>query len=123
MSPLPWLWLASPFVLIAVISRDPNMRDLVSVHHRRCRAIGWVGVAGMLLGATVVGGVCGTLLFGFGTPLAGLVVWMPREDRGDGGDGGPEDPPPQDWDDFERAFWSYVSRGPRRPRRPRTPVA
>lgn len=122
MSPLPWLWLASPFVLIAVISRDPNMRDLVTVHHRHCQLIGWTGVAAMVLGATVVHGVFGTLLFGVGTPVAGLIVWMRRDDRGGGGEEEPDDPPP-DWDDFERSFWAYVGRGKRASRPPRTPVA
>jgi hypothetical protein len=122
MSLLGWAWLASPFVLILAISHDPNMRDLVSVHNKRCQALGWAGVAAMFLGAAVVPGMFGTLLFGVGTPLAGLIVWVRRDDRGHGGEEGPDEPPP-DWDDFERSFWDYV-RGRGSPsRRPRAPVA
>ena len=121
MSLLPWVWLATPFVLIAVISHDSNMRDLISVHHRRCRMIGWAGVAAMILGATVVGSAFGMLLFGFGTPLTGLAVWTPRDDHGDGGDRDPDAPLPEGWDDFERAFWAHV-RGGLPPRRPRAPA-
>lgn len=117
---LGWLWLFSPFVLIGVISRDANMRELIAVHHRRCRAIGWTGVAAMFLGAALVPGTFGSMLFGIGTPLSGLVVWLRRDDGG-GGDGGPDEVPP-DWDQFERSFWAYVRRGSQRPSRPRAPA-
>src|SRR5436305_5495958 len=95
-----WLWLASPFILIGAISHDSNMRDLVTVHHRRCQAIGWTGVAAMFLGAALVPGTFGSMLFGIGTPLAGLIVWVRRDDGDDGDDDGPREVPP-DWDQFE----------------------
>jgi hypothetical protein len=117
-----WLWLASPFVLIAVISHDANMRHLVTVYHKRCMAIGWAGVAAMFLGVVLVPGAFGTLLFGIGTPLAGLVVWARRDDGGSGGGEGPDDMPP-DWDGFERSFGAYVRRRERSQSRPRAPVS
>jgi hypothetical protein len=118
-----WLWLVSPFVLIAVISHDSNMRDLVTVHHKRCQAIGWAGVAAMLLGAALVPATFGTVLFGIGTPLAGLIVWTRRDDGDDGGEEPPDDVPP-DWDAFERSFRTYERRGgPPSHRPPRAPVA
>ena len=116
MSVLGWLWLLSPFVLIGVISHDSNMRGLISAYPERCQAIGSCGAVAMLLGAAFVPGMAGSMLFGVGTPLVGLLVWTPRDD-GDGG--GDEDPdPPPGWDDFERSFRAYVNRG----RRPRVPV-
>jgi hypothetical protein len=120
MALIGWLWLASPFVLIGLISRDPELRRAVAVHHRRCRIIGWTGVAMMLTGAILVGGWVGSLMFVIGTPLGGLAVWARGDDGDDGGDEGP-DVPPIDWDQFERSFWSHVRRRGR-PRRPRTPA-
>lgn len=117
MAVLGWFWLVSPFVLIAVISHDPNMRELVGVHHRRCQAIGSAGVAAMVLGAAAVPGPLGSVLFGLGTPLSGLIVWM-RRDGGDDSEDGRDHPPPN-WDDFERSFWAYV----RRRNRPRAPAS
>lgn len=121
MALLGWLWLASPFVLIGMIGRDPELRQLVALHHRRCTIIGWSGIGMMLLGAIVVPGWVGSVMFALGTPLGGLAVWA----RGDGDDGGEESPdvPPIDWDQFERSFWAHVRRRGTRPRRPRTPSA
>ena len=116
MSVLGWLWLLSPFVLIGVISHDSNMRGLISAYPARCQAIGVCGAVAMIFGATLVPGMAGSMLFGVGTPLVGLLVWTPGDDGGGGG-GDDEDPPPG-WDDFERSFWVHV----RRSRRPRVPV-
>ena len=113
-----WLWLGSPFVLIAVISRDSDMRGLIAAHHRRCRAIGWFGAAAMFLGAALLPGTFGSMLFGVGTPLVGLIVWTPRDDGAGGGEGGPDEVPP-DWDGFERSFWAHVRRRDQPPSRPR----
>lgn len=118
---LGWLWLASPFVLIAVISRDSNMRELVAVHTGRCRALGVAGVAAMFLGVALLPDEIGTMLFGIGTPLTGLLVWTRRDDGDDGGEEGPAEPPP-DWGDFERSFWDYVRRRNRPPSRPQAPT-
>lgn len=118
---LGWLWLASPFVLIAVISRDPRMRELIAIHNRRCRAIGSAGVAAMFLGVALLPDELGSMLFGIGTPLTGLLVWTRRKGGDDGGEEGPEDLPP-DWGDFERSFWAYVRRRNRAPSRPRAPT-
>jgi hypothetical protein len=120
MAVLGWLWLASPFAVIAVISHDPELLALVSAHHRRCQAAGWTGVAIMLLGVTVAPGVLGSIMFVFGTPMAGLAVWA-RGDDGDGGGEWPPDVPPIDWGDFERSFWAYVRGRSGPPPRPRTP--
>ncbi len=116
-----WLWLVSPFVLIAAISHDSNMRDLVTEHQKRCQAIGWAGVTAMLLGAALLPATLGTVLFGIGTPLAGLIVWTRRDDGGEGGDGGPDDVPP-DWDAFERSFRAHVRRSERPSHRSRPPA-
>jgi hypothetical protein len=102
-----WLWLASPFVVIGLISHDPELLALVSEHHKRCRAIGWSGAAVMLLGVMLVPGPIGTIMFLIGTPAAGLAVWMRRDDGGDGGNP-PPDVPPIDWGEFERSFWAHV---------------
>jgi hypothetical protein len=115
---LGWLWLASPFVLIAVISRDPNMRELVAAHTGRCRAVGSAGVAAMFLGVALLPDELGSMLFGIGTPLTGLLVWTRRDDGDDGGEERPPDLPP-DWGDFERSFWDYVSGAHRAASRPR----
>jgi hypothetical protein len=120
LSLLGWLWLFSPFVLIGVISHDANMRELISAYPRRCHAIGWCGAVAMFFGAALVPGMLGSMMFGIGTPLVGLIVWTARGD-GRGGEEDPSDTPP-DWDDFERAFWAHVRRGRRPPSRPRAPV-
>jgi hypothetical protein len=118
-----WLWLGSPFVVIAVISHDRRLLRLITVHHTGCLAAGWTGVAMMCLGVALMPGLPGALMFWVGTPLAGLAVWLRRDS--DDGDGGGDEPdvPPIDWDDFERLFWAHVRRRGRRPRRPRTPSA
>lgn len=117
-----WLWLASPFVVIGVISHDHRLLAQVASHHSACMAIGWTGVAMMLLGVMVIADPIGTAMFWVGTPLSGLAVWLRRGD--DDGGGGDDDPdvPPVDWGEFERSFWAYVRRGGRAPRRPRTPA-
>jgi hypothetical protein len=118
---LGWLWLLSPFVLIGLISHDREMQKWVATHYDGCRAAGWAGVVMMFSGAALGSALPGTLLFVFGTPLVGLVVWL-RDDGDDGGGEGEPDPdvPPVDWDEFERSFWGHVRRG-RLPRLPRTP--
>jgi hypothetical protein len=122
MALLGWLWLASPFAVIALISHDPELLALVSAHHGRCRVAGWTGAAIMLIGVAVVPGALGSIMYVIGTPVVGLAVWT----RGDGGDGGcepPSDVPPIDWGEFERSFWAYVRGRSGRPRRPPTPSA
>jgi hypothetical protein len=119
---LGWLWLASPFAVIAMIWHDQRLLRLVALHHGRCLAAGWTGVVLMLLGATIVPGAVGSVMFCLGTPLAGLAVWLRRDDGDDGGEEGPG-LSPVDWDDFERAFWAYVRRRGSRPRGPRAPSA
>ncbi|HWD66232.1 MAG TPA: hypothetical protein VG405_13780 [Solirubrobacteraceae bacterium] len=122
MALLAWLWLVSPFALIGFISHDRELLAVVGAHPVRCRAIGWGGVALMLLGVAVVPGTPGWMMFLIGTPLAGLTVWGVRDDP-DGGGGSPPDGPPIDWGDFERSFWAYVRRRDRRSPRPRVPSA
>lgn len=122
MTLLGWLWLASPFVLIAVITQDQRLRELVAQHYERCRAAGWAGAAMMMLGTMVVPGPLGRLMFWIGTPLVGLVVWLRPDEGDDGGEEGP-DVPPVDWGEFERSFWAHVRRRGRPPQRPRTPSA
>ncbi len=117
-----WLWLGSPFVVIAVIAHDRRLLRQVAVHNTECLAAGWTGLAMMCLGVALMPGVLGTLMFWVGTPLAGLAVWL-RRDGGGGGGGDDPDVPPIDWDEFERSFWADVRRRGRVPRRPRTPSA
>lgn len=121
MAALGWLWLVSPFVLIAAISHDPGMRELVTAHYRRCRAIGWAGVTAMFLGTLLVPGMFGSMLFGIGTPLAGLIVWTHRDDGDDGGEEGPGEVPPN-WDEFERSFSAYTRPSKPPSNRPQAPV-
>jgi hypothetical protein len=116
---LGWLWLGTPFAVIALISRDDQLRVFVSEHFTRCRAAGWTGAAMMCAGALLMPGVLGTVMFLIGTPLSGLTVWLRNDGWDDGGEG--RDVPPFDWDAFERSFWAHVRRQRRQPRRPRTP--
>jgi hypothetical protein len=114
-----WLWLGSPFVVIAVISHDRRLLRQVALHHTGCLVVGWTGVTMMCLGVALMPDLLGTLMFWVGTPMAGLAVWLRRDDGGGGGGGGEPDVPPIDWDDFERSFWADVRRrGARRPRAP-----
>lgn len=120
MALLGWVWLVSPFVLIALVNHDQQLQRLVSSHYARCRATGWTGAAMMVLGAALAPAALGEVLFVLGTPLTGLVVFLRRDDD-DGGDEDEPDVPPVDWDEFARSFRAYV-RG-RSPRRPRVPSA
>jgi hypothetical protein len=116
-----WLWLGSPFVVIALITHDRRLLAQVAAHHTGCVVAGWAGVAMMVLGVALVPAPLGTAMFWVGTPMAGLAVWLRRdEDSGEEDDEGP-DVPPVDWDEFERSFWAHVRRRARPPRRPRTP--
>ena len=112
---LGWLWLVSPFLVIALIAHDRPMQSWVASHYDSCRLIGWAGVVMMFLGVALAPDVLGILMFIVGTPLVGLVVWL-RDDRDDGGEGEPDEPP-IDWDDLERSLSGPAGR--RRP--PRSP--
>jgi hypothetical protein len=116
------LWLLTPFVVIAVVSADEQLRGHVAENPRRCRITGGTGVVMMCVGAVLAPGLAGTLLYLVGTPLVGFIVWTRRDDGDDGGDEGP-DVPPIDWDDFERSFWAQVRNSSRGPRHPRAPSA
>jgi hypothetical protein len=120
MGVMGWLWLASPFVVIALVTRDRQLQLLVSSHYAQSRAAGLIGAALMVLGAVLVPTVLGKVMFAFGTPLTGLAVFRYRDDGERGGEDEP-DVPPVDWDEFERSFWAHT-RG-RAPRRPRAPSA
>jgi hypothetical protein len=63
MALLGWLWLASPFAVIALIAHDPQLRALVGTHHRRCQAAGWSGAAMMIFGAALIPGTLGSMMF------------------------------------------------------------
>jgi hypothetical protein len=117
---LGWLWLGSPFVVIALISHDRRLLAQVGAHHTTCLVAGWAGVAMMCFGVALMPAAVGTAMFWIGTPLAGLAVWLRRDGGDDGGGEGP-DVPPIDWDDFERSFWAHVRRRGDAPRRPRVP--
>ena len=117
---LGWLWLVSPFVLIAVISHDGVLQRGVAKNLGQARAAGCAGALMMFLGGVLVPGALGATMFVLGTPLVGLLAFIRRDDRDDGGEEDP-DPPPLDWDEFERSFRGYVSRGRRSPQRPRSP--
>lgn len=118
---LGWFWLASPFVVIGVISHDRRLLANVAAHHTECITAGWTGVVMMLLGVVLMPDPLGTVMFWLGTPLAGLAVWLRRDDDDDDDGGGGPDVPPVDWDEFERSFWAHVRRRGRPPRPPRTP--
>lgn len=116
MAVLGWVWLSSPFALIALVSRNPSLQRLVASHYAHFLAAGWTGAVMMFVGAAVVPGPLGTAMFTVGTPLTGLVVFLRRDDGDDGG-GDEADGPPVDWNEFERSFWTHV-RGDRSPHRP-----
>jgi hypothetical protein len=120
MDVLGWLWLASPFVVMVLISRDRQLQLLFASHYARCRAVGWTGAAMMILGGALVSTTLGKVMFALGTPLSGLVVFLRRDDRDEGDEDDP-DVPPVDWDEFELSFWAHVHQ--RAPRRPRAPSA
>ena len=122
MALLGWLWLISPFVVIAVIAHDPDLQRGVANHLAQARVAGCIGALMMFLGAVVVPGAFGATMFALGTPLVGLLAFIRRDDGDDGGEDGP-DTPPVDWDEFERSFWGHVRHGGRSPRRPRSPSA
>ncbi len=119
------LWLMCPVVLMHVVSQHPAaLRVLVRMYPAGV-VIGAVGAAAMVLGALVVHGPLGLVLYFVGAPLCGLVVFSrgPHRDDGDDGGGGGggggddhpeggEDGPPFDWPEFERAFWAHVTRTP-----------
>jgi hypothetical protein len=122
MALLGWLWLVSPFVLIAVISHDPDLQRVVTQNLGQARVAGCIGAVMMFLGAVVVPGAFGATMFALGTPLVGLLAFISDDGRDDGGEDEPDGPPP-DWDDFERSFRAHVRRRQRSPRRPRSPSA
>src|SRR5579884_2473824 len=115
MALLGWLWLGSPFAVIAVIRRDLRLQSLVAAHLGWCHTAGCTGALMMVLGVLLIPSALGTALFAVGTPLVGLAVWQ-RGNRDDDGHEDEPDPPPFDWDEFERAFWAHVRRstGPHR---------
>jgi hypothetical protein len=104
---LGWLWLASPFVVIALIAHDRPLQTWVATRYAACRVAGWVGAAMMFLGAALGSDLVGSLMFALGTPLVGLIVFR-RDEGNDGGGCGGDDPgpdvPPVDWDELERSF-------------------
>jgi hypothetical protein len=116
---LGWIWLGTPFVVIALISHDEQLRMLLNVYYTPCRAAGWTGAVMMCVGAVIMPQALGTVMFIVGTPLSGLAVWLRNDGGDDGGEG--SDVPPVDWDAFERSFWAHVRSQRRRPRRPRAP--
>lgn len=122
MTLLGWLWLGSPFVVIAVVLHHPDLQRTVADNLPQCRAAGCVGAVMMFLGAGVVPGAFGAAMFALGTPLVGLIAFLRRDDGDDGGEEAP-DQPPVDWDEFEQSFWTHVRRGRQPPRRPRSPAA
>lgn len=121
MALLGWLWLVSPFVLIAIIVHDRELQRAVASNLPQVRAAGSLGALMMFLGVMIVPDAIGATMYAIGTPLVGLLVFLRRDNRDDGGEEGPDEPPP-DWDDFERAFRAHVLRRQTQPRRPRSPT-
>jgi hypothetical protein len=120
---LGWIWLISPFVLIAVISHDGVLQRGVAKNLGQARVAGCAGALMMFLGGVIVPGALGATMFVLGTPLVGLLAFIRRDDRDDGGGEGEPDIPPIDWDEFERSFRAHARRGRRSPQRPRSPSA
>jgi hypothetical protein len=122
MALLGWLWLISPFLVIALVSHDSELQRGVATHLTQARIAGSLGAVMMFLGASVVPGALGATMYALGTPATGLLAFIRRDDRDDGGED-PLDDPPVDWDEFERLFRNHVRRERRPPRRPRSPSA
>jgi len=107
-------WLLTPFLGAALVACVYPLRTAVGSHLRRCLATGWLGLTGLVWGATSLDTAAGELVFLVGGPLGGLSVWS-RSSGGDGpGDGPPPDddgdPPEWDWERFERDLLDYEAR-------------
>ena len=100
-------WLLTPFVSGGLLARSDRARDAIGRHLPLCLTAGWLGLAGLVWGATALDTGAGLAAFVAGGPLGGLSIWS----RNSGGDDPPEEPvPPQwDWDRFERDLRDYES--------------
>lgn len=120
MALLGWLWLVSPFLLIAVISHDRDLQRAIADNLGQARVAGGLGALMMCLGAGVVPGAIGATMYALGTPFVGLLAFIRRDDGDDGSEDEPGGPP-VDWDELERSFRTQVR--PPGPGGPRSPSA
>jgi hypothetical protein len=104
-------WLLSPFVSGALVARSARALAAVERHLYVCLAAGWLGIAGLVWGATSLDQRVGVAAFLVGGPLGGLSIWS----RSSGGHGPGDDPPDEpapvvpewDWERFERELGEY----------------
>jgi hypothetical protein len=99
------LWLVvAPLGTGYFVAHSPRGNRFVARCYWPCLAVGWIGVALLVVGGVLLHGPLGTLAVFVGAPLAGLSFWSRRD--GDGGGEPPDDDPdpmPPDWD-WERFY-------------------
>ena len=110
-----FVWLLTPFVSGTLVARFDRLRGMVARHLRLCLSAGWLGLAGLSWGATVLDTGAGQVVFLIGGPLGGFGVWSrcSDDDHGPGDDPPPDDdggPPEWDWERFERDLRDYEAR-------------
>lgn len=126
---ITWV-VAAPLVSALLIGTIRPLAGWVAAHQRFCLLAGWVGAAGLALGAATLSHRVSFVALMIGAPLVSFGLWHRR--RSDGGnppsdDGGGGTPPPTDpsplgpvdWERFERDFWDHVGRRSQ----PREPIA
>ena len=94
------------------MARSERARAAIARHLDLCLTAGWLGLAGLVWGATSLDTGAGMAAFLVGGPLGGLSIWSRAPGGDDGpGDDRPDDPepvPPQwDWERFERELGEY----------------
>src|SRR4051794_40426791 len=90
-----------------LVGRSARARAAVGRHLPVCLAVGWVGVAAFVWGATALEETGGAAAFLIGGPLGGLSFWS----RSHGGGEPPREPapgPPEwDWERFSHQLPEY----------------
>ena len=109
-------WLLTPLVSGALLARSERARAAIARHLSLCLIAGWLGLAGLMWGATALDTGAGLAAFVAGGPLGGLGIWS-RAPGGDDDDPPAEPEPPEwDWDRFERDRRDYEAATRTRPR-------
>ena len=106
-------WLLTPFATGALVARSSRALAAVARHLPLCLAAGWLGIAGLVWGATSLDQRAGVAAFLVGGPLGGLSIWSRSSGGHDPGDDPPDEPAPVepewDWERFERELGDYES--------------